>query len=507
MAFRVATNRQSRCQRRFSRKLQSSSYHRKSTIIHDASKEPNTVTTNDAIEGVWVFCRHGDRTPSRPLSPNHRKEEESSFWISRLPYPDSATSYQAFSKCYPVEAHPAKKQGEFLDVGRNPFGFLTQTGLAQLKENGIRHYERYTKCRTEKTAQDFLSVWDLTVYSTNYLRTVMSGQSFLDGLLGTDCFNPARRRKLDPTISKEMCVPNHNWPKPEGNGLDTVVPIHIRLDNDPLNAFDRNPDLMENLVSEVISSNDFQTGDALAAPLATRMANILPGLVRTGLGGYAQRSPSGISWVDASDHFICRNAHGVKLSRFSDYEDDTAIEDSLDDMSHETLEHLAWRKRQWYLNKKLLAAVAAPPLREIAEQVKSAPSLDAQERRPFVLYFCHDVTLLGLLYGIGADFLHVDEQSSEWRYFWPKYGSTLAFELVRIKEDPAASNSSTHVIRVLLNGKRVLSVDAHECDKRSPAPAAGHGPQKLLLVEDFLHLVTSLENAGGHDYAELLGHK
>lgn len=393
-----------------------------------------------------------------------------------------------------------------MDVGRNPFGFLTQTGIDHLRETGHRFFNRYNHHGHHlpdhldwrwDVADDFLSVWDVSVYSTNYLRTVLSVQSFLDGLLGTNCYLSDRTRDMDPKITKETIVPDHSWASPTA---ESIVNIRVRdTSNDPLNAFDRNPDLIGDLVSEVMLSQEFIKRDAGAAPLAARLANILPGLVRPFRSDASQRSPSGINWVEASDHFVCRLAHHVDYARFTDFEHDDRVEQTLAAMSHQTLAHLAWRFRQWYQNKRLLAAIAAPPLREICDQLAATPELQAGEKRPFVIYSCHDITILGLLYGIGADFL-ADDHSASWR-FWPVYGSHLAFELVRIKEGPSTLNS--HVVRVLLNGTPVISVSPTSSQK-STSPV-GRGPENLLLVDDFSRVVSSLEDAGGHDYDALLG--
>jgi hypothetical protein len=470
-------------------------------------KDKDYLTNDGVVEGVWIFCRHGDRTPSRPLSPAHRRDEEGAFWMTTLPSPDSACAFEAFSKYFPLETSDNANKGKFIDVGRNPFGFLTQKGLEQLKENGHRFFNRYNhhghhlpddKMWRRGVPQDFLSCWDVTVYSTNYLRTVLSVQSFLDGLLGTDCYLPTGTRKFDKAIFKELRVPNHAWKRPD-HGEKALVKVQVRQqDKDTLNAFDRNPDLMADMVSEVMLSDDFQKKDTNAAPLAARLANCLPGLVRPRRSDFSLRSPSGINWVEAADHFVCRASHKLAFSGFSDFEHDDRVEQTLAAMSHQTKAHLAWRFRKWYQSNRLLAAIAAPPLREIVEQMKTTPNLGAQEKRPFVIYSCHDITILGLLYGIGADFL-----VSDWRLFWPGYGTTLAFELVRIEEDSAGAAS--HLVRILLNGKPVISVDF---DKEEGTDAhVGHGPEKMLSVHDFEVLVSRLEEAGGHDYATLLGYK
>jgi hypothetical protein len=137
----------------------------------------------------------------------------------------------------------------------------------------------------------------------------------------------------------------------------------------------------------------------------------------------------------------------------------------------------------------------SPALREICNQLTAATSLGVSESHPFTLYSCHDVTILGLLYGIGADFLAGDDTGG-WR-FWPPYASTLVFELVRIPPDDQKSGSSEHVVRILYNGVPVRTVikDGRFWDGTSPP--AGNGPSQMLLAEDFDGVVTRLEKAGG----------
>ena len=470
------------------------------------------------VEGVWIFSRHGDRVPGRCLSPEHRRNDEAAFWISKLPYPDSASAFETFSTRFPLEIHPGFNQGKFIDVARNPFGFLTRKGLEQLNENGHRFFDRYNKHGHHfpdqkqwrwEVAEDFLSVWNVKVYSTNYLRTVMSVQSLLDGLLGTNLLPPFVERPFDPQIHREDRVPNHMWGKP----TDPLVQIQVRdVSNDPLNAFDRNPDLIADLVAEVMDSPAFFKGDNSAAPLAARLANILPGLVRPRSGGaggtsdFSTRSPSGINWVEAADHFVCRMAHGVQLAQFSDHENDPGIEETLAAMAHPTTTHLAWRFRQWYQNERLLAVIAAPVLREVLDQVLTTLDLRVDERHPFVIYSCHDITLLGLLYAIGADFLG-DDQRAGWR-FWPQYGSTITFELVRIQEEgeeEEENGADSHVVRILLNGQPVITAEAHKTSKgRIKLVYTGSGPENMLHVHDFDRIVTQIEDRGGFDYASLL---
>ena len=115
----------------------------------------------------------------------------------------------------------------------------------------------------------------------------MSVQSFLDGLLGTNCYRRLQEdTENDPTYEPteqsmaDMRVPSHSSTQ-DLSKKDALVNIQVRgRHQDTLNAFDRNPELMADLVAEVISSPEFQQRDGAAAPLAARLANILPGLGR-----------------------------------------------------------------------------------------------------------------------------------------------------------------------------------------------------------------------------------
>jgi hypothetical protein len=57
-----------------------------SDIDNNGVVDTHNYMTNDGIvEGVWILSRHGDPTPSRPLSPDHRRDEEAAFWVTKLP--------------------------------------------------------------------------------------------------------------------------------------------------------------------------------------------------------------------------------------------------------------------------------------------------------------------------------------------------------------------------------------------------------------------------------------
>jgi Histidine phosphatase superfamily (branch 2) len=235
------------------------------------------------IEGVWMFTRHGDRTPSRPMSPEHRRHEESAFWVSRLPVPNSWDVLNDFSRYFPIQS-----DNQFLELKRNPYGFLTEKGISQLYEHGKRFRARYLRHGLQENERglSFEEMWTVRAFSTNYLRTVLSVQSFLSGLFDIARTLDQPPRDVDPELPHEMNYSRSS----DGAEITSVIVRDIQID--PLNAFDRNPDLMERLSTDVMSSETFRYHDGKAAPLAARLASNLPGLVKDRTSDYAAMSPS-----------------------------------------------------------------------------------------------------------------------------------------------------------------------------------------------------------------------
>ncbi|KAL3793504.1 hypothetical protein HJC23_007244 [Cyclotella cryptica] len=546
----------------------------KPTAIVKRSLPSDHLTNRGRIMGVWIFHRHGDRAPNRYLGPPHHYEEECNHWFSRIP-PASAQSgeggaaFRELSKFYEVRVSETQNGGKFLDVGRAPFGFLSILGMDQMREVGRRFRHRYEKfghrvstlnSQDDPSSYAFLDHWDVHAYSTNYLRTVMSVQCFLDGLIGSR--NNAQINKRNKTtntknsiiyaggglshyykeagfheqlelLNKSMLTTEEDMGHVVGGRTTVKVDVRDRR-IDTLNAFDRRPKMMNELVKDVIATEQFQRIDSMAIPLATKLCDFLPGLIGApqAFGG----TPSGINWIHANDHFVCRRAHSVPLLAFTDHEgkdNEVEAEAMLESMAIPVMSHLAWRFREWYSSPRLLAAVSSPPLREIMSQMYDAVDRSSEERRPFVLYSCHDVTLLGLLYAIGADFLvsgedcggtrmqeegkaihcglddglianHGSDQSS-WRW-WPAYSSTIAFELVKVEDQTGVDG---HFIRVVLNGKALrlvpmLSTGDERILSRQPlrkrqlfGDTTGGGMCNMMGLQDFSQVIHTLEENGG----------
>ena len=281
----------------------------------------NLSSTIDNVEGVWIFHRHGDRTPS--ISSDDLADNEAAFWRTKLP---CQTLIEKLNNKFPPSIHASNSKGYF-DAGRDTFGCLTNTGVQQMRDVGSKMALRYNRSEED----NFLSKWNVSVYSTNYLRTVTSAQCFLDGLLAS--------------------------PDTINNPSPISVKVRDRY-SDTLNAFDRDPELMRELAGNVISSPSFVKQDTCALPLATRLARHIPGLIKSSKSSYG--GPSGINWIYASDHFICRESHGVPLSaRFDENGHqcariDHTHEADLRSMAHPTLSHLSWRFAEWLVLFEIL---------------------------------------------------------------------------------------------------------------------------------------------------------
>ena len=64
----------------------------------------NNRPSHEKVEGVWIFHRHGDRSPGRPLVAEHMYEAESQFWRTKIP-PTDRSYYHAMCEKYPTNIH------------------------------------------------------------------------------------------------------------------------------------------------------------------------------------------------------------------------------------------------------------------------------------------------------------------------------------------------------------------------------------------------------------------
>lgn len=419
-----------------------------------------TETANQSeVIAVWIFNRHGDRTPGRSLVEDSYRDEESAFWRTKIP-PIDRTHYDMLSEIFPAAIHPNNNCGQFLDAGSGsePYGFLTWKGMQQLCDKGRMIGQRYTPDNEEP----FTDHWHIQAYSTNYLRTVKSLQCFLDGLFsdGHHLAGYSENGYFYEHVDPESYLQSNNIPK---------VQILVRDPNDEtLNRFDTAPDVMRRLVQDVVKTPDFVDQDAKAAPLAARLSNYIPGLIRL---RSPHGSPSTINWIHATDHFICRSSHNVPLNAFSQLEHNQDAEQILQSMKHATMAHLATRFRYWYKSPTLLAEMMLSLLTDVYEKMMYYANMNFEDkgvRKPFNIYSCHDVTILALLYSIDAAFLttsdddqrhdlstKLQQDTFERLYYWPDYACTLAIELSKVQ---LKGKEDEFLIKFLLDGQVVRTI-------------------------------------------------
>lgn len=431
------------------------------------------------IIGVWIFHRHGDRTPAKPLAEDSYRDQEAAFWHTKVP-PVDRTHYEMMSERFPATIHPENNGGNFLDAvsGSEPYGFLTWKGMQQLFVRGRIVGKRYKPENNEP----LIDHWDIQAYSTNYLRTVKSLQCFLDGMFSVE---------QDLMGRDEKCS-SYEFVDPETYLQPSHIPMVDIVVRDPkretLNKFDSSPALMRQLVRNVVETPEFVERDARAAPLAARLSNYIPGLARF---RSPHGSPSTINWIHAADHFICRSAHHVPLNAFSHLENCQVTEQTLQAMKHATIAHLASRFRLWYKSPPLLAEMMQPLLTDLCDEmnyVANNVTSDKGARKPFVIYSCHDVTILALLYSIEAAFLSSSEElkhhgisairAFERLYYWPEYACTLTIELSKVQ---TIEMNDEYAIKFLLNDEVVETIPSLRKQ------------EDTITLDDFCTLVMSMQ--------------
>lgn len=85
--------------------------------------------------------------------------------------------------------------------------------------------------------------------------------------------------------------------------------------------------------------------------------------------------------------------------------------------------------------------MAGPALHEMVMEMKDACN-GSDDKKPFRIFSCHDVTILALLYAIQD----ISLETTQLPPLWPTYATCLAFELVRLED------GDSFVVRAWLSG-------------------------------------------------------
>jgi len=239
-------------------------YHNTSSILYsNATENDNDPLTNGGtVVGVWLFHRHGDRAPNRYLGDPQYIQNEAEHWYSRIP---TREAHANLSQYYPPDVHPSQNNGKYQDVNRKPFGFLTYRGMRKMRNVGAKFRQRIERYghTINSSSSSFLDNWDVKAYSTSYLRTVMSVQCFLDGLIGK---SPSDGIKSNNTLNQCQIYSSSGgkkqsyykaigrqdrwahlnmWTSADDIPIDNEIRVQVRdKKKDTLNAFDRQPQMM-----------------------------------------------------------------------------------------------------------------------------------------------------------------------------------------------------------------------------------------------------------------------
>lgn len=491
-----------RCSRSLSKKRKRSLC-RYSTSVLRSSLESNP-KPKETIEAVFVFHRHGDRTPGRSLVADCQANDESEFWKTKIPPP---VLYERLSKRFPAihqtDTTKIDRLSEYdafreSSGGNTTYGFLTWKGLHQMYHQGVSVARKYTPLPNKGS---FLDHWDIRAVSTNYLRTVMSCQAFMDGLLATNT-KEGSLNYYSPTHYEELSLEKND----ESNSIEILV---RDAENETLNAFQSSPKTMKEFVRQVFETPEFKAKDEKHKPLKLQLSDYLPGLsTKSTYGGISSQSDDiRINWVsttqqllrktiiqdltiwlrfqiDAADHFVCRSSHSVPPQQFCPHLQRTNEEEHerFQQLGRNVQNHLQQRFHSYYSHPLLLAEMAGPALLEVVMEMNDAVS-NCPTKKPFRIYSCHDVTILALLYAIQGISLETTNVPPP----WPTYATCLTFELVRLGESTTNEHqrdSNSYIVRAWLAEAPIPEF--------VPSPVSLLGTQDKIDIAAFQALVHGL---------------
>jgi Histidine phosphatase superfamily (branch 2) len=363
---------------------------------------------------VQVVHRHGDRTPITPLI-----NEE--YWASTLIPDHELKTMEAGTLLVNDDSKDAAPgQNTHTASGRGPFGKLTQTGLQQMIQVGVKLRDVLGVSTRDhgklfhKTLRP-LSPSSIRVVSTNFPRTIQSVQGTLSGLLN-------QRNKDDEMIAIDI------------GHTDIMIP-----DPQP-----RRTSEQASLESQLVSSDYLLAKELEMLPLARRATAALSPFLAPDARGMAfgvedthatvsstNEAPP-LSWNQLAEVTKCLHVRGQ-------LPDGISPEDQ-----HLIGQHAAWR---WFeiLRHPRLAFLAMSPLARLQldyfAQVVDRTNDDSPR---LTIWSAHDSTLIGLLC------LYRLEKPAE----WPEYASYLMLELL---EETCQGGGKQWWVRFSLNGQVLKS--------------------------------------------------
>jgi len=310
------------------------------------------------MRSLVIFHRHGHRAPAHNV---YRSADEVALWSS-LAVKSQTLERLSASVC--VENDPINPPPR--DSLTAPFGMLTERGQLHLQQVGHSLRQLF---------KETIEVHRLRCFSTNYVRTQVSAQSLMVGLLGLEDDN----------------TPSTIQPQAQQHT------IRVRpMSTCSLSFFDGQESLAESLIKRA------QDGKAFRELNSHRTIAEVVSTMRRQLQ-HVDKPDGTFNWLSCFDYFVCRREHGL------------AVSPGLADLDPVVAKIITTRYKIYFEEEPvLLALFVLPMLEELVVGLRQGR---------LTLFSCHDVNVIALLFAFKYPAL-LDPDSS----FWPGYGSTLSFE-------------------------------------------------------------------------------
>ena len=365
--------------------------------------------------GAVVFHRHGHRAPARAIVPVVRHDDEIKLWKSLT---KAEEIHGEICRRFPILNDNNSTPN---DIKTAPFGLITQKGLLSLEQLGKNIARRFPHLTTTTKLQ---------VFATNYQRTQASAQQLLTGLFDDQTQVDqtsviVRPSNADPMSFYEGVVPTTSDPLP-ASCVTVYHPNSVTLTisfSSSSSFLLGNPALSKHLIQLSQTAPDFverEESDEIRR-LRDTLLNVLPGL--------PVHTTNKFDWMAAFDYYICRESHNIP------------IDPQIASHSEAVKRHLSYRFGHYCTNKHHLAHICVPLLKDLRSALMTILTKDAPPHEVSLTIFSgHDISILALLYCFQA---HMVTSSKSTSSFWPKYGSSLLFD---VRQSSSLSTPSTSAL-------------------------------------------------------------
>ncbi|OQS05784.1 histidine acid phosphatase [Thraustotheca clavata] len=319
------------------------------------------------LRHVLVAFRHGDRSPILPkLGRNICMDKaETQFWGDRLATPEQVATLDAMAKRAGMGTNDSAPNLAQLIGGKWPNGYLTQLGVEQMISKGQLLRDEY---------KEFLgtpSVNDISVRSTNVVRTIQSAQCVLLGMFPE--FQVKRGESSIVSIHLHPSCPLSLGHQMDYHHLSTK--LKSRRHESPVTDIDA----LEKEVKSIVGLDDNED----------------------------------VQWSFLREILVCRQAHNFPFPKGLTAE-----------MAAKCKLHNGWEWHAHLSNPNFLRNAFGRGVHEVFGYMKAATQGTSVHK--MTILSGHDDTLCGLLHAFELEQPGID-------ILIPEYGSILRFNLLQSK--------------------------------------------------------------------------